>query len=305
LVWSQTVFLFFLSVVRSEDVLGKGLSQAFATQNIVGGQDASKKACAKMAAIFAKEKGTKRKKFVCGGSILNKNTILTAAHCCKDAENSFELSEVGVDCGKSIDKEELRQSIKIRKMITHPKFRRPATKNKVYDICLLKLAKKIKRLESKDYKGVERMKIPSRKEIWDEKILKETKLKVKGWGLDESKVIQDNLQEANVKFRDTERCKESIIENSPFARGFFRRYQSMCAGGIKRDSCGGDSGGPLVTDDQHEVQVGVVSWGMKNCASGLPGVYMNVSHFLPWMKRASQKYNKDLKRRRRRRKNRG
>ena len=57
--------------------------------------------------------------------------------------------------------------------------------------------------------------------------------------------------------------------------------------------------------DLQEVQVGVVSWGMKNCASGLPGVYMNVSHFLPWMKRASEKYNKDLKRRRRRRKNRG
>lgn len=46
-----------------------------------------------------------------------------------------------------------------------------------------------------------------------------------------------------------------------------------------------DSGGPLMCtsdlDDQYIV-VGVISYGFK-CASGYPGIYTRVNHFLDWI----------------------
>ena len=54
-----------------------------------------------------------------------------------------------------------------------------------------------------------------------------------------------------------------------------------------RDSCNADSGGPLVyrefTGDPW-VQVGLVSFGNKNCGSkGFPGVYTKVAAFMDWI----------------------
>ena len=54
-----------------------------------------------------------------------------------------------------------------------------------------------------------------------------------------------------------------------------------------RDSCNGDSGGPLVTrasgTETPWHQIGVVSFGTKECAKDEPGVYTRVVQFLDWM----------------------
>jgi len=52
-------------------------------------------------------------------------------------------------------------------------------------------------------------------------------------------------------------------------------------------ACMGDSGGPLVCPSkskpgQYDI-VGVVSWGTGTC-QGQPGVFTEVTHFLPWIK---------------------
>lgn len=65
----------------------------------------------------------------------------------------------------------------------------------------------------------------------------------------------------------------------------------VCAGGHRGvDSCQGDSGGPLyrpapLGDSLRIMQLGVVSFGLQNCATeGVPGVYTRVSHFMPWIR---------------------
>ena len=54
-----------------------------------------------------------------------------------------------------------------------------------------------------------------------------------------------------------------------------------------RDSCNADSGGPLVFREFSSdpwVQVGLVSFGRKNCGSGgFPGVYTKVAAFMDWI----------------------
>merc|ERR1719511_216617 len=52
-------------------------------------------------------------------------------------------------------------------------------------------------------------------------------------------------------------------------------------------ACMGDSGGPLVCPSKSKPGqfdiVGVVSWGTGTC-QGQPGVFTEVTHFLPWIK---------------------
>ena len=62
----------------------------------------------------------------------------------------------------------------------------------------------------------------------------------------------------------------------------------LCAGGDKnKDSCSGDSGGPLTykqSTDQPFYQVGIVSFGLKNCGQeDVPGVYTRVAAFTEWI----------------------
>ena len=49
------------------------------------------------------------------------------------------MYEVGVECSETLDKDEMKQRIRIKSFITHPKFKRPRDENKIYDVCLLKV----------------------------------------------------------------------------------------------------------------------------------------------------------------------
>uniref|UniRef100_A0A6V7KHJ3 Peptidase S1 domain-containing protein n=1 Tax=Bracon brevicornis TaxID=1563983 RepID=A0A6V7KHJ3_9HYME len=49
--------------------------------------------------------------------------------------------------------------------------------------------------------------------------------------------------------------------------------------------CDGDSGGPLIYDDK---LVGIVAWGSSRCGAGLPDVFTSVPYFLEWIQRIAQ-----------------
>lgn len=54
----------------------------------------------------------------------------------------------------------------------------------------------------------------------------------------------------------------------------------------KQGSCNGDSGSALLalgTESNQAVQVGIVSWGVKNCNTDYPSVYTNVAEFCDYI----------------------
>ena len=61
--------------------------------------------------------------------------------------------------------------------------------------------------------------------------------------------------------------------------------ESICAGQEGIDSCQGDSGGPLVQygSDCSAVQWGVVSWGIGCAQVNQPGVYTNTANYITWL----------------------
>ncbi len=115
-----------------------------------------------------------------------------------------------------------------------------------------------------------------------------------GWGntiprSDES--YSTVLTEVNLDLVDNRQCGRA----PGYAGSITRR--ALCAARPGADTCTGDSGGPLVVryvrstadgswDDRQIEQIGIVSWG-KGCAEAKsPGVYMRVSAYLDWIRRA-------------------
>ena len=112
----------------------------------------------------------------CGGSIFNKTTIITAAHCCegfgKPDENNdiFYWSDTEIVAGdfNLVDKSGFEQVKKIKSHIIHPHYRHLLNQN---DICLLTLKSP---LEFNQY--VDKIDIGEKKPVVG------TKCQVSGWG---------------------------------------------------------------------------------------------------------------------------
>ena len=103
-----------------------------------------------------------------------------------------------------------------------------------------------------------------------------------GWGSarEGSEVQQQRLHKVSVPFVPDSTCGDR------YGREGYEIIPSemLCAGDLDnggRDACQGDSGGPLLRrDEDHWVQVGIVSWGLGCGRKGFPGVYTEVSHFV-------------------------
>ena len=113
--------------------------------------------------------------------------------------------------------------------------------------------------------------------------------RVVGWGATrENGTQQTKLRSALVPFVSDAACAKAY-HGDPFVKS-----QMICAGNLARggvDACQGDSGGPLVRRDSAGayVEVGIVGWGLGCARRGFPGVYTQVSTFLPAIKAAIAK----------------
>ncbi len=244
------------------------------TTRVVGGQQAAVGQFPWTAAVSFRLEGAT---YSCGGTVVGRSWIVTAAHCVTDLDGRvLSPGAFSVRTG-SVSRTSGGQVLAVASVYRHPGY---TGDDNDYDVALLRLSRPttapaIALIGS----------TPAEQALDDPGVL----ATVAGWGATtfpgspvdrqrfvEVPVISDNSCSAAYPIGRME-------EGYPYE---FRAQSMVCAGypAGGKDSCQGDSGGPLATqaaDDTWRL-IGVVSWGYRCAEAGNPGVYARMTAVSSW-----------------------
>ncbi|KAG0443183.1 hypothetical protein HPB47_015203 [Ixodes persulcatus] len=213
---------------------------------------------------------------ICGGSIINKQYVDTAAHCIVDGYKSPSnyMVVIGDQNLNTVDPYE--KKIAVTNITIHPQWN-PSTVN--YDYALLKLARPLNFTGSE--KGLMPICLPTLNQGFDGMTCTTS-----GWGLtkDQSQggTISQSLQKVDLPIVPYATCSSNyqnvnrVVQTTMICAG-------PKAGG--KGACQGDSGGPLqcARSDGRYVLAGSTSWGTTCAAANQPTVFGRISTQVNWI----------------------
>lgn len=195
---------------------------------------------------------------LCGGTIVNKRWVVTAAHCVRS--NPKVTIQVGYhDLRKKTGQEYDVESSVVK---VHPRYNPGTNEN---DVALIGIASDFKENDASKPLPV----------IQQGAQVKGTAVS-SGWGTtSEGGSTSNVLMKVNLPLIDDAECSKAYSDR-------FYKKSMICAGYMSggKDTCQGDSGGPLILDGK---LIGIVSWGYGCARAGYPGVYTRVSEYADWI----------------------
>ncbi|OON75137.1 S1 family peptidase [Streptomyces tsukubensis] len=231
---------------------------------VVGGRPVSVDDHPWVVALASRERfGSDRSGQFCGGAVIGRSTVVTAAHCLSEKVLGAPAAGVGdlrVLVGRDDLGAETGTEVQVRRVWVNPAYDKDTNEGDVATLTLSKpvSAKRVLPLAGRGDPGYR----PG------------TPATVYGWGdTTGSGDYAGTLHAARVTVLPDGPCQEAYPDASD---GAYVARSMLCAGEMRggHDACQGDSGGPLVAGGR---LVGLVSWGSGCGEAGSPGVYTRIS----------------------------
>uniref|UniRef100_A0ABM5FNM6 Transmembrane protease serine 12 isoform X1 n=1 Tax=Pogona vitticeps TaxID=103695 RepID=A0ABM5FNM6_9SAUR len=207
---------------------------------------------------------------ICGGSLINNNSVLTAAHCIRNYVNP-DIWRAVIGLHNLYKAHSYTAKYQIRAIVVHSDFEFGTFDN---DIALFKLIKSVK---YNDF--IQPVCLPNTYLHLTAKI----PCFISGWGrTTESGKGEQILQEGQVDIIPLNVCNRYDWYAGTIS------WNMICAGSAsgRVDSCQGDSGGPLVCyfpGVTKFYQIGITSAGVGCGRPKFPGIYTNTIRYRRWI----------------------
>ncbi|CAC5367331.1 Trypsin beta,Trypsin delta/gamma-like protein CG30031,Trypsin alpha,Chymotrypsin-like serine proteinase [Mytilus coruscus] len=202
---------------------------------------------------------------ICGGSIIDNNWIVTAAHCV----DGSSANTLRIAAGMTKLSDTSRTVRSLARIIMHPNYSssRPGYPN---DIALLELSQSLTFGAT-----MNKIAVPTTQDFTG------STCSLSGWGrLSGSGSSPDNLKDVQMTIISNSECSTRWAS----VTGAAINDGNICILESGKSACSGDSGGPMTCYSGNTPYLaGATSWGISTCSGDFPSVYARLTSFRSWI----------------------